>query len=136
MRAQQNERIAEHSRGVLMHQIPNWGGEVYSKLREFAEKEYDYTGEEFDKIVDWRPMKMIYDAHQATQTKRQAAKVVKKIGRKSGRKAPGKTAAGQPRNAQGQFQAAREKSLHSPGDRAAFREYQQRRLELERRNKR
>ena len=136
MRSQHQSQVAEHSRGVLMHQIPNWGGEVYQQLRDFAEKEYDYSSDEFDEIVDWRPMKMIHDAWQATNTKKEAAKVVKKVGRKSGRRAPGKTADGQPRNAQGQFQAAREKSLHSPGDRAAFREYQQRRLELERRKKR
>lgn len=131
MQSEMSNSIAEHSRGVLAHQIPDWGGEVYQKLREFAEREYDYTGEQFDEIVDWRPMKMLYDAYKADGIKQGAAKTVKKVGRKQGRKAPGRTADGQPRNAAGQFQKARETAFSNPGDRSAFREFQNQRLQRE-----
>ena len=132
MSRKNQDRLAEHSRGVLMHQIPSWGGDVYNELREFAEKEYDYSGEEFDKIVDWRPMKMLYDAKQAANVRAESVNVVKKIGKKRGRKAPGRTADGQPRNQRGQFQKARDEAFSNPGDKQRTRDYFKKRLERER----
>lgn len=128
--AQQDSQIAEHSKGVLLHRYADWGAEKYTAAREFAEREYDFTPDEFDKVVDWRVMAMAVDALEAKTTKKEAAKVIKKVGKKRGTKRPGRTASGQKRNAQGQFQAAKEQ-FRKTGDRAAFREMKRRQLEVE-----
>lgn len=132
--SQNQQHIADHSKGVLTHQIPGWGNEVYSKLREFAAKEYDYSEAEFDKIVDWRPIKMMHDAMKAKSIKTESGKVLKKVGQKRGSSAPGTRTAGiqAPRNAQGQYMAAREESMKNPGNKDAFRAMKARQLEAER----
>lgn len=132
--AEKNQQyIAEHSKAVLRHQIPDWGNETYQKLRDFAEKTYDYPSEEFDKIVDWRPMKMLYDAMTANAVRAESSKVVENIGKKTGKRPVGRRATReQPRNAQGQYTAAREKAMQNPGDRGSFREMKARQLAMER----
>ena len=131
---QSQQQIADHSKGVLSHQIPGWGNELYSKLRDFAGKEYDYSDDEFDRIVDWRPIKMMHDAMTANTVKAGTDKVLKKVGQKSGAQAPGGRTAGmkQPRNAEGKFIAAREEARSNPGNKEAFRSMKARQLEAER----
>ena len=123
---------SEVSREILTREIPNWGGELYKELCDFAGSEYDISEKEFADLDDWRPMRAIYDAYKSRQVKTKSKDVVKKIGRKRGKPPAGKTApGGQPRNTAGQFKKARAEAHARPGDKGAFREMKAAQLNAE-----
>ena len=130
------DRIAEHSRGVLQHQIPNWGNETYGKIREFAQTNYDYSEEDFNQIVDWRQMKALHDAMQADQVKQSSAKVIKKTGKRRGKPSGRNAPTTQLRNAKGQYESAKKEVEARPGDREAFRAMKYAQLQMERQGRR
>lgn len=111
---------AEHSKGVLRHVIPNWGNELYGELREFAEQNYDLTGDEFDNITDWRPMAILHDAMKARKIANGSGEVMSKIGRKSARPHAAANKAPQPRDEAGKYRKARAEAMANPGEKGRF----------------
>ena len=122
----------ENSKAILKRAIPDWGPEKYGQIRDFAVENYGFTEEAIESLTDWSVMLPLHDAMVASQVKSESKKVLKKVGKRR-TKRPGQTAGGQPRNAQGQYQAAVKESAKRPGDRDAWREATRLRLEAERR---
>ena len=136
--ADNNARVADHSKGVLQHMRPDWGNELYGKTREWAERELDYSQDEFDRITDWRPMLALVKAMESDEIKAGAKKTLKRVGKTRSNPQVSKRNAAQVQNrdASGRFAEARAHLTANPGDKNAFRAMKMAQLQVERENKR
>ena len=123
-REQVKQREAESAKTRLRRTIPNWSGEVYSELRDFA-SEVGMPAQEFNEITN----PVIIEALHAYQHLRKGASGVKKpnVTRKA-QKPRGKAARQLPRDERGQF--ARKKV--EPNTRGSFTDRHKHRLAAER----
>ena len=128
-------RQAQVSQDILRHTVPGWNKDKYVELREFA-SEFDYTPEEFDANVDARMVRLLDAAKRGADTAKAAPKVLKKVGKKRGKRAQGRNIPVQQRNAKGQFANAEKSLRENPGNRQLTRDYFQKKLALEREQKR
>jgi hypothetical protein len=121
---------AQVSLRVLKRVIPDWSDEVYSRIREFAVENLQFTPEEAAEVRDWRTIR---SWHRLMQVEGASRRVKEKTRRSTPTKPGNKRAAqAQSRNAQGQFQAARREAQAKPGDRDAFRRMKAAQLAAER----
>ena len=126
---QKNDQ-AEISRDILRTTIPNWGNELYANLRTYAVDTLQFTGDEFDNIVDHRHIRMVHDLWKVSNT----SATVKGIqhnsqqSRPSGQNMPA-------RQPNGRFRKAQDLHQRNPGDRNAGRNMRLERLQNERRGR-
>lgn len=122
------QKEAEYSRSILPIKIPGWSNEIYGQMRDYAMDRYGWTAAEFNDKTDYRDLLPIHEAMQASQATEKVTKVQRE---RKARRPRNRNARPQSRNAEGQFQSARDRAFNEPGNKAAYREYKRQQLERE-----
>ncbi len=124
-------REAEVSKDILRTTIEGWSNDLYGELRAFAVKELSYTVAEFDNMTDWRRVRDIHAQYQLSKSTKDVVTLRRKKAKQPAQRQVERPVA-QKRNAQGQFQDARQAFFDNPGDPQARRGYFEEKLRAER----
>jgi hypothetical protein len=78
LQQQETAKLLEQGQAVLREKIPDWGQDKAVALRDHAIKDYGFTAEDLNTVVDPRMLLVLHDAYQYRASQKKQA-VTKKI---------------------------------------------------------